>query len=150
MQGDEYDWILPRHYKAWLAGISLLTLAYAGVLQSTRIDVDVHTVRLRGAMLWGTSISLRDIALLRLESTLPPIGKKLSGYEFLGRKWGDYEVEGLGLTTLLLESDQPPFILVQTRGQTVLTNLGNALTTRGTFLAIEQAATRAARFPKKF
>jgi hypothetical protein len=152
MPGDEHDWILPRNYKGWLAGVSLVVLAYVGVLQPTRIDVDVHSVRLRGAMLWGTRIALRDVALIRLESALPPIGAKRNGYEFLGRKWGDYEVEGLGPATLLLENDQPPFILVQSASgsQTVLTNLGSAAATQGTFRRIEQAATRAgAQFRKE-
>lgn len=88
---------------------------------------------------YGIKLKLSEIASVSLIDRLPPIKSRTNGLSALGVKKGFFNLEGYGKSRLLVNSSQPPFLLIMTNNQeTIILNLKDPKDTKSAFEQIKE------------
>lgn len=89
--------------------------------------------------MYGIELKLSEIASVSLIDRLPPIKSRTNGLSALGVKKGFFNLEGYGKSRLLVNSSQPPFLLIMTNNQeTIILNLKDPKDTKSAFEQIKE------------
>ncbi|WP_187177689.1 PH domain-containing protein [Algoriphagus sp. AK58] len=110
-------------------------VAYGLIPGKTVITGDV--VKFTG--MYGIELNLSDIEQVQLINKIPKIKSRTNGLSAFGVKKGHFNLEGYGKSRLLVESSQPPFLLITTKSQeTVISNSKNPEDTKAVFEKIKE------------
>jgi len=132
---------LLEKYRGWGVAAFICVLLYrafapAEVLQSG------WSIRVEGGLFQRLSASIEYLQEVRLLDSLPPVGRRLAGYEIGPRKRGRYEIADWGTADLFLESREPPFLLLRSQRpgtNIIITNSCAAEDTRQAFDLVQRA-----------
>jgi uncharacterized membrane protein YfcA len=87
-------------------------LAYGSA--PTKLNLDSESVRFSGKH--GFELNYSEIASAKLIEQRPIIRARTNGFSFAGVKKGFFNLEGIGKSRLLLDSEEPPFLMITTTG----------------------------------
>jgi hypothetical protein len=122
-----------RAWGPWALVLVLGVLAVGGLfwLQIRPPSVKIHQQGFDvETLFFGRSFSAADIVSISLEQTLPPVRRKLNGFDGAGTLRGRFRIEGLGDGRLFVELGYPPYLLVRLREGFVVVNFREPEKTR--------------------
>ena len=102
----------------------------------TTVTVDATTVTIGG--MYGLEIPLTEIVSVSLERELPPIRRKINGFDLGNILKGDFALQGLGRGRLFLYAERPPYIHLKLPREFVFLNFADSTQTAAVCAEITQ------------
>ena len=68
------------------------------------------------------SIVNSDIKEISLEDKMPKVLRKVNGFDFGDALRGSFDLEGIGISSIYVHENQPPFIIIKTEDRTYIIN----------------------------
>jgi hypothetical protein len=138
--GDERKQ-LPAKYLPWAVALSIAMMLYQA-LRPAEVRQSGASIRVQGGLYQRLEVGLDQLREVRLLDSLPPLGRRIAGYEIGPRKRGRYEIAEWGTADMFLERSEPPYLLLRSNGpgtNTIITNLCDAEDTRRAFGFVQEA-----------
>jgi hypothetical protein len=132
---------LPAQYVPWAVALSIGMMLYQA-FRPAEVRQSGSSIRVQGGLYQRLEVGLDQLQEVQLLDSLPPVGRRLAGYELGPRKRGRYEIAEWGTADLFLESRDPPFLLLRsnrTGTNTIITNLCDPADTWRAFGFVQQA-----------
>ena len=136
----------PRHPLAeklapWGLAAWVVVLTYRH-FEPAEVTLSGSTLRVEGGLFQRLSVSVEYLQEVRLLDSLPPVGRRLAGYEMGPRKRGRYEIADWGTADMFLDSREPPFLLLRSLRpgtNVIITNSRDPEDTREAFAFVQRA-----------
>lgn len=111
-----------------VVGVFVFSL-FSGTRKEAEVQIQGDKVVITGQ--YGVQYKLADIEAIRLESSLPSVGRKVNGAGLGAVRKGDYEVAGMGTARLFLHSQTGPYLYLKAGGKWTIINFGDPQKTVG-------------------
>lgn len=86
---------------------------------------------------YGVTYRIADVTDLQLAETMPAVLKKVDGAWLKQAKKGDFDIEGMGVCRLFVQSDKGPFIYLKVKDKYTIINFNDATKTKNIYAELK-------------
>lgn len=121
-------------------GIILLTLIITsgflivGIIEP-KVDISSDKIMISG--LYKRTIKVSNIKEITLEDTIPRVLRKTNGFDFGYTLRGNFELEGEGISSIYIQENQSPYIVIKTDKRLVILNYKDPARTQSLYNDLE-------------
>ena len=117
-------------------GIILLTLVIVSgflIVGIIEPNVEISSDKIMISGLYKRTIEVSNIKEITLEDTIPRVLNKTNGFDFGYTLRGNFELEGVGITSIYIQENQSPYIVIETDKRLIIINYKDPERTRSLY-----------------